>query len=60
MDSALDPWAFELIVGTSSNIALPDGRNIKKAIADTLHRVQKRILETDEGDTKSIHVIINV
>lgn len=60
VESVLDPWEFELIVGGPYNVMMPDGRNIRKAIADCLHKVQKKILEIDEGDTKSIQNIVTV
>lgn len=60
INSVLDSWNFELIIGDTHLVTLPDGRNVRKVIADTLHRVQKKILELDEGDTKTIHNIIHV
>ncbi|KAF5303620.1 hypothetical protein FQA39_LY09867 [Lamprigera yunnana] len=60
MDSVLDPWAFELTIGVTQTINMPDGRNVRKVIADTIHNVQKKILEIDEGDTKSIHNIVYI
>lgn len=56
----LDPWAFNLIVSDTHAVNMPDGSNVRKVIADTMHRVQKKVLELDEGDTKSIHNIIHV
>ncbi|KAK9875517.1 hypothetical protein WA026_007908 [Henosepilachna vigintioctopunctata] len=41
-------------------ITMPDGTNIRKTIADTIHRVQKRLLEVDEGDTKSLFAIASI
>lgn len=60
IDSVVEPWEFELIVGTSHSISMPDGSNVRKTVADCLHDVQKRILEIDEGDTKSIQIITQV
>ena len=60
MNSVLDPWAFNLIVSDSHAVSMPDGTNIRKIIADLMHKVQQRVLETDEGDTKSIHNIVHV
>lgn len=56
----MEPWEFELIVGTTHNIKMPDGKNIRKIIVDTINEVQRKILKTDEGDTKSISSIIQV
>lgn len=56
----MDPWAFELIVGGPHIVTMPDGSNVRKTIADTVHEVQKKILEVDEGDTLSIRKIILV
>ncbi|KYB26764.1 proteasome activator complex subunit 4 [Tribolium castaneum] len=60
VDSVLDPWAFNLIVSDSHAVNMPDGSNIRKVIADLMHKVQKKILEVDEGDTKSIHNIVHI
>lgn len=60
IDSITDTWTFNLIVGPKSNITLPDGRNVRKVIADTMHKVQHKIMEIDEGDTKSIRAIMTV
>lgn len=60
VDSNLKPWAFQLIVGGPYIVTMPNGRNVRKVIADVVHDVQKRILEVDEGDTKSIKNIVNV
>lgn len=56
----LDPWAFNLIVSNSYAVNMPDGANIRKVIADLMHKVQKKVLEVDEGDTKSIFNIVHV
>lgn len=58
--SNLEPWAFNLIVGGPYTVTMPDGRNIRKTIADIIHSVQKKILEIDEGDTKSMKNVITV
>ncbi|KAL3286253.1 hypothetical protein HHI36_000763 [Cryptolaemus montrouzieri] len=42
------------------NVTLADGSNVRKTIADTMHKVQKRLLSLDEGDTKSLFVIANL
>ncbi|XP_017776330.1 PREDICTED: proteasome activator complex subunit 4-like isoform X2 [Nicrophorus vespilloides] len=60
MESVLKPWAFELIISSSHTIQMPDGRNVRKVVADILHKVQIKILDVDEGDTKSIFYIINI
>lgn len=60
VDSVLEPWAFNLKVSGSHTATMPDGRNVRKVVADTLHRLQKKTLETDEGDTQSIKNLILV
>jgi proteasome activator subunit 4 len=60
VDSVLDPWAFNLIVSNSYAVNMPDGANIRKVIADLMHKVQKKVLEVDEGDTKSIFNIVHI
>ncbi|KAK4885236.1 hypothetical protein RN001_001507 [Aquatica leii] len=60
VDSVLEPWAFELTIGVPHTINMPDGRNVRKVITDTIHNVQKKILEIDEGDTKSIYNIVYI
>lgn len=60
VESKLEPWAFNLIVGTPYVVTMPDGRNIRKTIADIIHSVQQKIFEVDEGDTKSTKNIITV
>lgn len=60
MDSALEPWEFELIVSGNFTVSMPDGSNVRKTVIDCIHKVQKKILETDEGDTKSILNVVQV
>lgn len=60
VDSVLEPWAFELVIGGPLTVTIQDGRNVRKVIADTLHNVQRKVLEVDEGDTKSIFNIVYV
>lgn len=56
----MDPWAFHLLVGGPDIVTMPDGSNVRKVVADTVHDVQQKILEVDEGDTMSIRNIIQV
>ncbi|KAJ8924060.1 hypothetical protein NQ315_006837 [Exocentrus adspersus] len=60
VESVLDPWAFNLTVSGSDVVTMPDGRNVRKVIVDTLHKVQIKLLEMDEGDTQSIQNIIHI
>lgn len=60
VDSAIEPWAFELIVSGPYTVTMPDGRNVRKVIADVICDVQKFIQTHDEGDTISITCIIQV
>lgn len=60
VDTVLDPWNFDLKVGGGEVVTMPDGSNIKKCIVDVLHRLQKKLLSDDEGDTKSFRNIIQV
>lgn len=39
---------------------MPDGSNIRKVVADLMHKVQTKLLKSDEGDTKSIQNIVHV
>lgn len=59
-ESVLDPWAFNLIVSDSHEVNMLDGSNVRKVIADLMHKVQGKLLESDEGDTKSIQNIVHV
>lgn len=56
----MKPWAFNLKVGTNIEVKMPDGSNVRKAIFDVIDKLQKKILIVDEGDTKSIKLIILV
>lgn len=60
MDSVVGPLYFNLIVIENGKVTMPDGTNIRKAIIDTIHKVQKKLLAIDEGDTQSIQNIIIV
>ncbi|XP_060526500.1 proteasome activator complex subunit 4-like [Cylas formicarius] len=60
VESVLEPWAFNLRVSNDVSISMPDGSNIRKAIVNTMHSLQKKLLTTDEGDTQSIKMIIDV
>lgn len=60
VDSVIDPWVFNLIVAGPHVAKLPNGGNVRKAVADTIHKVQQKVLSTNEGDTKSINLIIYV
>ncbi|KAK9752668.1 Proteasome-substrate-size regulator, mid region [Popillia japonica] len=60
VDSAIEPWAFELIVSGPYTVTMPDGRNVRKVIADVICDVQKFIQTHDEGDTISITCIIQI
>ncbi|XP_044747476.1 proteasome activator complex subunit 4-like [Coccinella septempunctata] len=51
---------FEIVELKSHSLTMPDGSNVRKAVADTLHVVQKKLLEIDEGDTKSSNLIANI
>ncbi|CAH1969247.1 unnamed protein product [Acanthoscelides obtectus] len=60
VNSVLEPWAFNLKVCSSDPVTMPDGTNVRKAVVDVLHRLQKKMLESDDGDTQSIQNIINI
>ncbi|CAH0550528.1 unnamed protein product [Brassicogethes aeneus] len=60
VDSVLEPWAFNMKVSGPHIVTMPDGRNVRKVVSDTLHKLQKKILETDEGDTKSLRNLIQI
>lgn len=58
--SRLDPWAFEMIIGTALTISLPDGGNVRKALAELAGRLQKKLLSCAEDDTKSFFNLIGI
>ncbi|CAG9839520.1 unnamed protein product [Diabrotica balteata] len=60
VESVLEPWTFNLKVCGSGVVTMPDGSNVRKAIVTVLHKLQKALLDMDEGDTQSIQHIINI
>ncbi|CAH1108407.1 unnamed protein product [Psylliodes chrysocephalus] len=60
VETVLDPWTFNLKVNGSGVVTMPDGSNVRKAIVNIIHKLQKRMLEVDEGNTQSIQNIINI
>ncbi|XP_072396223.1 proteasome activator complex subunit 4-like [Diabrotica undecimpunctata] len=60
VESVLEPWTFNLKVCGSGVVTMPDGSNVRKAIVAVLHKLQKALLDMDEGDTQSIQHIINI
>ncbi|XP_066249765.1 proteasome activator complex subunit 4B-like [Euwallacea similis] len=60
VDSVLEPWAFNLMVIEKGTVSMPDKSNIRKTIVDILHKAQRQLLDSDEGDTQSIQHIINI
>lgn len=58
--SQLEPWAFEMIIGTNLTITMPDGSNIRKVLADLMHKLQKKLLREAEDDTKSFFNLIGI
>ncbi|XP_050294149.1 proteasome activator complex subunit 4B-like [Anthonomus grandis grandis] len=60
VDSVIEPWSFNLMVIEDGKVTMPDGSNVRKAIVDLMHKLQKKLLNTDEGDTQSIQNIINI
>ncbi|XP_056636067.1 proteasome activator complex subunit 4-like [Diorhabda sublineata] len=60
VETVLEPWTFNLKVSGCGTVTMPDGSNVRKAIVTILHKLQKRLMEVDEGDTQSIQNIINI
>lgn len=60
IESSVDIEPIDLTTGIEHWVKLPDGRNVRKAIATTIHLVQKKILENDESDTKNLLLIVNI
>ncbi|CAG9857916.1 unnamed protein product [Phyllotreta striolata] len=58
VESALEPWTFNLKVSGSGTVTMPDGTNVRKTIVNVVHKLVQKILEIDEGDTQSIQAVI--
>lgn len=58
--SRLDPWAFEMIIGTELTIDMPDGSNVRQTLADLMARLQCKLLACKEDDTKSFFNLIGI
>lgn len=59
--SRLQPWAFEMIIGTSLTISMPDGKtNVRKTLAVLMGRLQEKLLSAREDDTKSFFSLIAI
>lgn len=56
----LGSWAFDMIIGTTLSVTMPDGSNIRKTIAVLMHKLQKRLLEHAEDDIKSFTNLISI
>lgn len=60
MECNVDASSMELEMGFAGIINMPDGSNVRKSIVQTLMRLQNKILESSEGDTKSLFLLITV
>ncbi|KAL1501106.1 hypothetical protein ABEB36_006493 [Hypothenemus hampei] len=60
LDSVMDSCSFNLSVIEKGEVTMPDGSNIRKSVVNTVHATQKKLLETDEGDTQSFQHIVNI
>lgn len=60
IESRLDSWAFEMVIGPSLTITMPDGSNVRKTVADVMHKLQKKLLKCAEDDIKSFITLICV
>lgn len=58
--SKLEPWAFEMVIGTQQTVTMPDGQNVRQVLIDVMHRLQRKILQIAEDDTKSLFNLIAV
>uniref|UniRef100_A0A1B0D4X7 Uncharacterized protein n=1 Tax=Phlebotomus papatasi TaxID=29031 RepID=A0A1B0D4X7_PHLPP len=61
VDSAIDGYTADVTLGFDDlEITMPDGRNVRLAIIETLSRLQKKILECSEDDIKSLRAIVSL
>ena len=60
LPSALRMTPNAITLGVKGEIKMPDGSNIRLVLAQTMDRLQKKILECAEDDTKSLFVVIQV
>jgi hypothetical protein len=56
---AITPFIPSVKVGVG-NVTMPDGSNVRKAVADTANRLQEKLLLSREDDTKSFFSLIVV
>lgn len=49
-----------ITLGVKGEVKMPDGSNIRLVLAQTMNRLQKKILECAEDDTKSLFAVIQV
>ena len=56
---ATTPFMATIDMG-GGNVTMPDGSNVRKTIADTVNRLQEKLLLSREDDTKSFFSLIVV
>lgn len=60
MESKIPTANFKITTGIHGSVSMPDGGNVRKAIAATIHELQKQLLDSNEDDTKNLCSIIAV
>uniref|UniRef100_A0A6B2EKU9 Proteasome activator complex subunit 4 n=1 Tax=Phlebotomus kandelakii TaxID=1109342 RepID=A0A6B2EKU9_9DIPT len=61
VESAIDGYTADVTLGFDSlAITMPDGRNVRLAIIETLSKLQRKILECSEDDIKSLRAIVSL
>nr|CAD7425108.1 unnamed protein product [Timema monikensis] len=61
MESYLPTAPFTLTFGPRDKfVTMPDGSNIRKTVADTMHRLQEKMLKDAEDDTKSFFNLVAI
>uniref|UniRef100_A0A1L8DSH8 Putative proteasome activator complex subunit 4 n=1 Tax=Nyssomyia neivai TaxID=330878 RepID=A0A1L8DSH8_9DIPT len=59
--SAIDGYTADVTLGFDDlAITMPDGRNVRLTIIETLSKLQKKIMECSEDDIKSLRAIISL
>ncbi|KAK6639500.1 hypothetical protein RUM43_007773 [Polyplax serrata] len=60
VESALKLHSWIVTLGVDESVYMPDGSNVKFAIAQTMDKLQKKMLFCAEDDTKSLFAIIQI
>ncbi|XP_059622095.1 proteasome activator complex subunit 4-like [Phlebotomus argentipes] len=61
VESAIDGYTANVTLGFDNLVInMPDGRNVRLAIIETLSKLQRKILECSEDDIKSLRAIVSL